>query len=220
MVKNRTKTLIIAAFSTIAVVVAACGGKEKIPVAIISTSLGDITVVLSDKTPRHTANFVKNVKAGLYDSLTFHRVVKELIVQTGDPATRVRNPKKIEDNTLIPSEFRDGLFHKKGALAAARYDNPKMSSDPTQFYIVHGKKFSDKELNIIEGQLGRYIAKDQREVYKTLGGVPHLDQNYTVFGEVIEGLYVVDQIANTAVNDKEVPLKDIIMTVRLDTISR
>jgi cyclophilin family peptidyl-prolyl cis-trans isomerase len=215
-----TKITSFASFILICIILFSCGGKEKVPVAIISTSLGDITLVLSDKTPKHTANFVKNVKAGLYDSISFHRVVKELIVQTGDPNTRRNNPKKVEDNTLIPSEFKEELFHKKGALAAARYDNPKMSSDPTQFYIVHGKKFSDKELNIIEGQTGRYIPKDQREVYKTLGGVPHLDQNYTVFGEVIDGLYVVDQIANTAVNDKEIPLKDIILTVRLDTITR
>jgi peptidyl-prolyl cis-trans isomerase B (cyclophilin B) len=203
----------------VTVVISSCGKKEKTPVVIISTEYGDMTLVLSDKSPKHTANFVKNIKAGLYDSITFHRVVYNLIIQAGDPNTRVKNPKKIEDNTLIPAEFHEELFHKKGALAAARHDNPKKSSDPTQFYIVHGKKLKDKDLNIAEGQMGRYIPKEQREVYKEIGGVPHLDQNYTVFGEVIDGLNVIDIIASSKVNEREVPLKDIILTVRLDTIS-
>jgi peptidyl-prolyl cis-trans isomerase B (cyclophilin B) len=127
MSKNKIKTFAVSAVSLFTILLVSCGGKEKVPVAIISTSLGDITLVLSDKTPKHTANFVKNVKEGLYDSITFHRVVKELMIQTGDPNTKAKNPKKIEDNSLIPAEFREELFHKKGALAAARYDNPKMS---------------------------------------------------------------------------------------------
>ena len=204
----------------VAIAASSCGKKEKIPVVIISTEYGDMTLTLSDKTPKHTANFIKHVKAGLYDSLTFHRVVYNLIIQTGDPSTRSKNPKKIEDNTLIPAEFHEDLFHKKGALAAARHDNPAKASDPTQFYIVHGKKLKDKDLNIAEGQMGRYIPKEQREVYKEIGGVPHLDQNYTVFGEVIDGLNVIDVIASSKVNEREIPLKDIILTVRLDTISR
>lgn len=197
-----------------------CGKKEKVSVAVITTEFGEITMTLSDKTPKHTANFVKLVKEGYYDSLKFHRVVKDLIIQTGDPKTRAHNPKEIKDHSLIPAEFDESLFHKKGALAAARYDNPAKSSDPTQFYIVHGKKFKDRDLDIIEGQTGRYIPKDQREVYKELGGVPHLDQNYTVFGEVIDGLNIVDVIATSEVSENGVPLKDVIMSVRLDTISR
>lgn len=197
-----------------------CNKKEKIPVAIITTEFGDITITLSDKTPKHTTNFVKLVKEGYYDSLTFHRVVQNLIIQTGDPKTRAKNPKEIKDHTLIPAEFDESLFHKKGAVGAARHDNPAKASDPTQFYIVHGKKFKDRDLDIIEGQTGRYIPKDQREVYKELGGVPHLDQNYTVFGEVIDGLKIVDVIATSQVSENEVPLKDIIMSVKLDTISR
>jgi cyclophilin family peptidyl-prolyl cis-trans isomerase len=211
----KTLLLILFIFSILS-----CGKKERIPVVIISTEYGDMTLVLSDKTPKHTANFVKNIKAGLYDSITFHRVVYNLIIQAGDPSTRSKNPKKIEDNTLIPAEFHEDLFHKKGALAAARHDNPAKSSDPTQFYIVHGKKLTDKDLNIAEGQMGRYIPKDQREEYKKVGGVPHLDQYYTVFGEVIDGLNVIDVVASSKVNEREIPLKDIILTVRLDTISR
>lgn len=221
LVKEKMKSI---AYSIIIVLTflffTSCNKKEKIPVAIIATEFGDITLTLSDKTPKHTANFVKLVKEGYYDSLTFHRVVENLIIQTGDPKTKANKPKEIKDHTLIPAEFHESLFHKKGAVAAARHDNPLKASDPTQFYIVHGKKFKDKELDIIEGQTGRYIPKDQREVYKEIGGVPHLDQNYTVFGEVIDGLNIVDVIATSQVSENEVPLRDIIMSVRLDTISR
>src|SRR5581483_34459 len=124
------------------------------------------------------------------------------MIQGGDPDSKHAKPGQMLGNGevtppyTVPAEFRADLFHKKGVLAAARTDNPAKASSSCQFYIVQGKKFTDAELDQIEKQTGHKIPADQREVYKTIGGTPHLDQNYTVYGEVIEGLNIVDSIAN------------------------
>ncbi|HEY1113688.1 MAG TPA: peptidylprolyl isomerase [Chitinophagaceae bacterium] len=170
------------------------------------TSKGTIILRLSNETPLHRDNFLRLVKSGYYDGLLFHRVIRNFMIQAGDPDSR--NAKKGQalgnggPKYTIPAEFRPGLFHKKGVLAAARLgdgQNPQKASSGSQFYIVQGRRFTDKSLDSVETyRLKRKLPAAHRNVYKTLGGTPHLDQNYTVFGEVVEGLNVVDRIAEEA----------------------
>jgi len=170
---------------------------------LIQTSMGDMTIRLSDSTPLHRDNFLKLVKVGFYDSVLFHRVIKDFMIQAGDPES-----KRAADGVglgnggvgyTIPAEFRTTLFHKKGVLAAARTGdniNPKKASSGCQFYIVKGKTFTDAGLDSLETfRLKRKLPVAHREVYKTIGGTPHLDQNYTVFGEMIKGFDVIDKIS-------------------------
>jgi cyclophilin family peptidyl-prolyl cis-trans isomerase len=165
------------------------------------TDKGTLVLRLSDSTPLHRDNFLKLVKQGFYDSILFHRVIKNFMVQAGDPNSKQAKPgASLGDGGpeyLVPAEFRTTLFHKKGVLAAARSDNPEKASSASQFYLVQGKVFTDKGLDSVETfrLKGRKLPLAHREVYKTLGGAPHLDQNYTVFGEVIRGLNVIDSIA-------------------------
>ncbi|NOT51670.1 MAG: peptidylprolyl isomerase [Chitinophagaceae bacterium] len=174
--------------------------KDRKKDVLLQTSMGDIIVRLSDSTPLHQDNFLKLVKVGFYDSVLFHRVIKNFMIQGGDPDSKNAAAGVALGNGgpayRIPAEFRPTLFHKKGVIAAAKDDNPEKASSGSQFYIVQGKKFTDAELDSVETfRLKRKIPADQREVYKYLGGTPHLDQGYTVFGEVIFGLDVVDKIA-------------------------
>lgn len=171
----------------------------------VVTTKGTLVLRLSDSTPMHRDNFLRLVKAHYYDDILFHRVIKNFMIQGGDP-----NSRRATDTTelgagdttyTIPAEFRASLFHYKGALAAAREGdnvNPKRESSATQFYIVQGKRYTDAGLDSMEqGRLkGRKIPLAQREVYKTAGGAPHLDQLYTVFGGVVRGLDVVDSITS------------------------
>ena len=190
----------------------------------MQTSMGDIVIRLSDSTPLHRDNFLKLVKVGFYDSVMFHRVIKNFMIQSGDPDSKRAQPGIPLGNGgpgyTVPAEFRATLFHKKGVIAAARMGdnvNPEKASSGSQFYIVQGKTFSDAELDALEtGRMnGRKIPADQREVYKTIGGTPHLDQGYTVFGEVISGLDVVDKIAAVQTGPGDKPLKDIKMTMKI-----
>jgi cyclophilin family peptidyl-prolyl cis-trans isomerase len=165
------------------------------------TDLGEIIIRLSDSTPLHRDNFLLLVKKGFYDSLLFHRVIEHFMIQGGDPNSR-NAPAGIalgngDVGYKVPAEFRTTLFHKKGVLAAAHDGNPEKASSGCQFYLVQGKVFTDVGLDSIETFRlnGRKIPADQRAVYKTLGGAPHLDQGYTVFGEVVSGLEVIDKIA-------------------------
>jgi len=187
---------------------------------LLQTSLGDIVVRLSDSTPLHRDNFLKLVKSGFYDSVLFHRVIQNFMIQGGDPDSKTAAAGKPLGNGgpsyKVPAEFRYTLFHKKGVIAAARDNNPEKASSGSQFYIVQGKKFTDGALDtLIKTRLnGRQIPAYQREVYKTLGGTPHLDQNYTVFGEVVKGLDVVDKIAAVQTSastnpDRDRPLQDV-----------
>lgn len=188
----------------------------------IITSKGTMVVLLSDKTPKHRDNFIKLVKQKFYDSVIFHRVIKDFMIQGGDPETKKAEPGKRYRNGglkyTIPAEFDTSLFHKRGVLAAARDNNPEKASSSCQFYIVQGKKFTDSSLNEVEIKRlgGRTIPFNHREVYKTIGGSPHLDQNYTIFGEVIKGMDVVDKIANSARDQYDRPKEDIrIIKMRL-----
>lgn len=185
---------------------------------LLQTNYGDIVVRLSDSTPLHRDNFLKLVKTHYYDSVLFHRVIKNFMVQGGDPDSKHAKPGEPLGEGgpayTIPAEFRPTLFHKKGVIAAARDDNPEKASSGSQFYIVQGKIFTDAGLDSVETYRlkGRKIPAEQREAYKTVGGTPHLDQGYTVFGEVVKGLDVVDKIASVPTSkgeDRDRPLEDV-----------
>lgn len=190
------------------------------------TNLGTITIHLSDSTPLHRDNFLKLVKSGFYDSTLFHRVIKNFMIQGGDPESKHAEAGIPLGNGspgyTIPPEFRTTMYHKKGMVAAARMGddvNPAKESSGSQFYIVVGRLFTDDQLNAIEKRAGRKINAEQRDIYKTIGGTPHLDQNYTVFGEVVSGMDVVDKIATVQTSrniDQDRPLEDVrILKARL-----
>ena len=188
---------------------------------LMQTTMGDMVIRLSDSTPLHRDNFLKLVKVGYYDSVLFHRVIKNFMIQSGDPnSKRAEAGKPLGDGSLgytVPAEFIKTLFHKKGALAAARTSdnvNPTKASSGSQFYIAQGKVFTDAGLDSVETFRlnGRKIPAEQREVYKTIGGTPHLDQGYTVYGEVVKGLDVLDNIAAVQTSrgqDRDRPLQDV-----------
>ena len=250
--------MFIALAAVTAVAGCASGGNKGVR-AEIKTTKGDIVIALSDLTPLHRDNFIKLAESGFYNGVTFHRVIKEFMIQTGDGSTR-QDTAKFDDDYTIPAEINDSLFHKRGAIGAARTGddvNPARNSSGTQFYIVQGKVYDDEELDktiqrieynrrqflyntalsdirkeseesdppmsedmiqqnaIVRAyeemeDLGPYVMPEEHKiVYKTIGGAPFLDGAYTVFGEVIEGMDVVDAIANTATDLADKPLQDI-----------
>ena len=241
----------------------------------ITTDFGNIYVKLYDETPKHKENFLKLAKAGFYDNTTFHRVMKEFMIQGGDPNTIDNSGPAGQGGPgyTLPREIQSQFFHKKGAFAAARMPdqaNPNWESSGSQFYIVVGKKWTDEEMDGMEQQVGMMIdshvsaqwqsdpkngwvrtidlqalqtnnpdsfaivdarikeefgafrsqwptfklTPQQREVYKTIGGTPFLDQTYTVFGEVVGGMEVVDEMINVETQPGDVPTKEIRMTVK------
>ncbi|GHV11091.1 peptidyl-prolyl cis-trans isomerase [Bacteroidia bacterium] len=176
----------------------------------IHTSLGTIKIKLYDKTPLHQANFEKLVKEHAYDGVLFHRIIESFMIQTGDLSTK-QNPITTEGE-MIPAEFVPEYIHKKGALAAARTGdavNPEKKSSFSQFYIVQGRPFTEEELFSMEDFGEKVWTPEQKAVYKTLGGTPFLDQEYTVFGEVVEGLDIVDAIAAVQTDARDYPQEDI-----------
>ena len=188
---------------------------------LLLTDSGSIVLRLSDSTPLHRDNFLKLVKQGYYDSVLFHRVIQGFMIQSGDPASKhAQKNDHLGSNGpsyTIPAEFRVSLYHKRGVLAAARIgdrENPKKESSGSQFYIVQGKTFTPAQLDSVETARleGRKIPPERRKVYETIGGTPQLDQSYTVFGEVVSGMDVVDKIAATKTSGNEGgnrPLEDI-----------
>lgn len=183
----------------------------------LTTTQGVMVLRLSDSTPLHRDNFLRLVKTGYYDSTLFHRVIKHFMIQGGDPNSRQAKAGQPLGNggptERIPAEFRSGLFHKRGVLAAARDNNPAKASSGSQFYIVLGRTFTDAGLDSVETfrLQGRKIPAAHRDVYKTLGGAPHLDQNYTIFGELVNGFDVLDAIGGTPTSvgvDRDRPLTD------------
>ena len=249
-------------------------------VVIIDTKFGEIKVKLYDQTPLHKANFIKLVSEHFFDDLLFHRVIKEFMLQGGDPDSKNAQPGVMLGNGgpgyTVPAEFVPDLIHKKGALSAARESdqvNPKKESSGSQFYIVQGRVFSPQELDNFEVRmnqnlknqiLGQIImapeneklrsqldsikkigtqealmgflkeieplaetemakqgsgvfkfSEEQRKIYTTIGGTPHLDGNYTVFGEVIEGMNVVDSICAQKTDKNDRPLEDLKMKIKL-----
>jgi peptidyl-prolyl cis-trans isomerase B (cyclophilin B) len=184
----------------------------------IETTKGKMIVKLYNETPLHRDNFVKLVKEKYYDSLLFHRVIADFMIQGGDPDSKNAPQGQMlgngGPNYTIPAEFKSTLIHKKGVLAAARTAdniNPKKESSGSQFYIVQGKIFDEKQLEYICSKTGIVYTYEQKEIYKTIGGTPHLDGAYTVFGEVIEGLDVIDKIAAVKTDQANRPIEDIII---------
>lgn len=264
---------ILSIFSVLIVVACTCSCKQKKPqtpkaetrtLVEMETSKGTITLELYNETPQHRDNFIKLIEDGILDSVLFHRVIKDFMIQGGDPDSKnAPDSVPLGNGGLdyrVPPEFHPELFHKKGALAAARDGNPERASSSTQFYIVQGKVFNDSTLNIAEERindwLGQHFTKidptnksltealqkamddknmevyrqlndslsvlaksydfahytipeEHRNVYKTLGGTPHLDQNYTVFGQVTKGLDVVDSIAAVETGKYDRPVNNV-----------
>ena len=183
----------------------------------IETSKGNMKFIIYEQTPMHTDNFIKLVNDGTYNGVLFHRVIKDFMIQTGDP-----DSKNASKGTLlgtggvgyrVPAEFNPDLYHKNGALAAARQGdktNPNRESNGSQFYIVQGEVFTDEQLDQMENSDAHIkFTAEQRMVYKAVGGTPHLDYGYTVFGEVIEGFEVIEKIAAVQVDERDRPLEDV-----------
>ncbi|MCP4121079.1 MAG: peptidylprolyl isomerase [Bacteroidetes bacterium] len=196
--------------------------KYKNQIVLISTEFGDMKIRLYDETPKHKENFLKLVDEGFYDGLLFHRVINEFMLQGGDPNSKGAEAGAALGNGgpgyTIPAEFNPELNHKKGALAAARQGdqvNPKKESSGSQFYIVHGKRWKTDELETMSKRSGIEYTEEQMQTYREIGGTPHLDGSYTVFGEVFEGLEVIDKIAAAKADSRNRPLEDIQMTITL-----
>lgn len=186
----------------------------------LTTDSGIIVIRLYDSTPLHRDNFVKLVNEHFYDSLLFHRVIRDFMIQGGDPLSRTAQQGEMlgsggGEMQRIPAEFRTTLFHKKGVLAAARDGNPEKASSACQFYIVQGKKYTDADLNMMEMQMGIKFSAAKRNAYKMVGGTPFLDMNYTVFGEVEKGMEVIDKIAAVPTAPGDRPLGDVRMKMEV-----
>lgn len=188
----------------------------------IKTPYGDMLVELSDETPKHRDNFLSLVEKGYYNGLLFHRVMRNFMIQGGDPDSRNASKGQMLGSGgpgyTIPAEFNPNLVHIKGAVAAARRGdqvNPQRASSGSQFYIVQGKTFTDAELDQIERDNHIKYTPEQREAYKTIGGTPFLDGQYTVFGKVTEGLDVIDQITAQPTDRANRPLEDIEMEIEI-----
>ncbi len=180
---------------------------------VIHTKFGDITAKLYNDTPKHRDNFIKLVKSGWYEDSPFHRVIKNFMIQGGGNKDGKTDPGYRIDAEILPNHF-----HKKGALAAARMGdnvNPQKKSSGSQFYIVQGQKVNDQYLDQVTAHTGHQFTKEQREIYKTVGGTPHLDGGYTVFGEVLDGFDVIDKIASVPTGRGDRPLEPVTMSIEI-----
>ncbi|MEF9932414.1 MAG: peptidylprolyl isomerase [Bacteroidales bacterium] len=200
-----------------------CYGKKPTKI-LFKTTKGDITLALYDeKVPAHAANFKKLVKEKYFNGTLFHRVIKDFMIQGGDPDSKNAAPGTMLGNggptyTLSP-EFRiPQIIHRRGVLAAAREGddvNPKKESSASQFYIVWGKIFDDAGLDAVQAKLDKRtggtvkLTPEMRQIYKTVGGTPHLDGLYTIFGEVLSGLEIVDAIQNVSTDKNDRPIEDV-----------
>lgn len=185
--------------------------------ALIETPYGNLKVLLYNETPKHRDNFVKLVGEGYYDSLLFHRTIQGFMIQGGDPQSRSAPTGQMlgmgGPGYRIDSEI--GAPHFRGVLAAARDQNPDKKSNGSQFYIVQGRPVSEQMLAAIEQQKGVRYNATQRQLYQEVGGAPNLDGDYTVFGEVVEGLEVIDRIAALQTDHNNRPLQDVPFTIRM-----
>ena len=188
--------------------------KNKNKFVVIETNKGNIKIEVFNDVPQHAANFLKLAKEGFYDSLLFHRVIPSFMIQGGDPDSKRSVSKQMLGNGdvgyKVPAEFKlPTYYHKKGALAAARDNNPEKASSGCQFYIVVGKIFTDADLNNME-QRGHFKYSEQaRTDYKTIGGTPHLDGDYTVYGQVVMGQEIVDAISLVPRDTNNRPNEDV-----------
>lgn len=190
---------------------------------VLETDSGTIRIELFNETPLHRDNFLKNVREGIYDGVLFHRVITNFMIQTGDTVSRHAVPGQLlgesKEGEKIPAEIRfPEIFHKRGSLAAAREGdevNPERKSSQHQFYIVWGRRLSDMMLDQVQDRLDEAtggqikLTPELREAYQRFGGTPHLDGQYTVFGQVVEGLDVVNRIQWTETDANNRPLNDI-----------
>jgi peptidyl-prolyl cis-trans isomerase B (cyclophilin B) len=192
--------------------------KEKNTYIKFQTTKGDLILKLYNETPKHRDNMIELVKGGFYDSILFHRVIKNFMIQGGDPESKKANAQQSLGNgeapnrKLIPAEFNPNLIHRKGVLAAARDNNPEKSSSNCQFYIVQGRTFKDTDLDMMEQRSGWKYTAEQRNTYKTIGGTPHLDNNYTVYGELVNGFEALDAIASVKTGAADRPEQDVRIT--------
>lgn len=199
----------------------------------IKTVYGDIYIELYSKTKKHRANFIRLAEGGFFDETLFHRVIKDFMIQGGDPFSRI--PEKKDSvgeggpGYEIDAEFFSEYIHKRGVIAAARNSddvNPKRKSAGSQFYIVQGRKFTDAELDKFEQRISGNLKRtfkfslEARKVYKEIGGTPWLDMQYTVFGEVIKGMDVVDKIAYVKTGMRDMPQQEVKMDVNVLKMSR
>lgn len=202
-------------------ILAACSQKDEDSYVRINTPMGEMRVLLYNSTPQHRDNFLKLVKEGFYDELLFHRVIGEFMAQGGDPNSK-NAPKDVQlggggPGYTIPAEI--GAPHLKGALAAARTPdqvNPNRASSGSQFYIIQGRKITAAELDAIAQQQGVKYNEAQRKLYQEIGGYPELDGAYTVFGEVVEGLDVIDKIIAVQTDALDRPIQNITMSIETE----
>jgi len=186
------------------------------------TSMGNMLVRLYNETPAHRDNMIKLIENGFYEGQLFHRVIKDFMIQGGDPhsvgAEKGQRLGSGGPGYTVPAEFHPSLIHKKGALAAARKGdqvNPEKASNGSQFYLVQGRVLTPGEINILRQRGVASFTKDSEDIYTTLGGTPHLDGAYTVFGEVVEGLEVLDSIAAQPCDVYDRPIEDVIFSISI-----
>lgn len=198
-----------------------CGDYEKgFRYVTVETEFGVMEFKLYNSTPVHRDNFIKLINEGFYEDLLFHRIMPNFMAQGGDPKSKGAGPDVQLGLTgpgyVLPAEI--GALHYKGALSAARQPdnvNPKFESSGSQFFVVQGKTWTDAELTQMETQ-GRYkYSPEQRELYKTLGGTPYLDNKYTVFGECVKGLEIIDRLCAVQTRPGDRPIEDITMSLKV-----
>lgn len=207
---------ILLTFSFVSNIYAQDMNNQKDTKVLIKTTMGDMTAILYAGTPYHSENFIKLINENYYDGLLFHRVIEEFMVQGGDPNSKDAPAGKQLGNGgpgyTIPAEITPKYYHKKGALSAARtgdQGNPTRRSSGSQFYVVTGKVYTDAELDQFEKRMFTEFTEEQREAYKTVGGTPFLDGQYTVFGEVIEGVDVAVAISKVPKDGSDRPKEDV-----------
>ena len=196
--------------------------RDKEQLIKIATVQGDIIIRLYNQTPGHRDNMIKLIEEGFYEGQLFHRVIKDFMVQGGDPSSvNAEKGKQLGQGGpgyTIPAEFNEQLFHKKGALAAARMGdsvNPDKASSGSQFYIVQGRVFTIDMLKMMEQDRRKGFTPEAIQAYSTIGGTPHLDGSYTVFGEVLEGIEVIDRIAAMPCDSNNRPVEDVVYHISL-----
>ena len=209
------KKLLLVLICLCALTLTVTAKKPKETKVVIETEYGKIVMLLYAYTPQNTNNMVKLANEHYYDSTLFHRVIPNFVIQGGDPESKHSQPGMAlgggDLKYRVPAEINDSAYHKRGALGVARDNTPDKSGSACQFYIVTGKKYTDKDLDNISKSTHRNFTAAQREVYKTQGGTPNLDGNYTVFGEVLEGMDVVEKISNEPRDQADRPKKDMRM---------
>ncbi len=188
----------------------------------IETLHGTMVIKLYDETPGHRDNMIKLIEEDFFDGQLFHRVIKDFMVQGGDPhsvgAEKGQRLGNGGPGYTLPAEFNENLIHKKGALAAARQGdqvNPQKESSGSQFYLVQGKVYTPEELQIFTQREMATFTPETSKIYTTLGGTPHLDGSYTIFGEIVEGLEVLDIIAGTPTDSYNRPLEDVVYSISI-----